>query len=121
MNRLLSNEDPEAMPHSISLTTDRRVIWAVSLSPDNDLPCLIGDARVLADRSSASVAVLQFQSASQVEIRKPEHWISHGADEVHLLNEPSGNQSLRITEAQRLWKQQSPWLVITSADRVGRA
>jgi len=122
MTQLLSVDDPLMLPVPISSTTDCRVIWVVSLSSEDDLPSLIGDARTIADRSSSSVAVLRFlSSASGAGIREPEDWISHGADEVHLLNEPSGNQSLRITEAQRLWKQQSPWLVVTSADRVGRA
>ena len=122
MTQPLSGNPPLTPPLPIRSTTDRRVIWVVSLSPDDDLSGLLGDARTIANQSSASVAVLRFQGrASGAELSTPDDWISLGADEVHLLNEPSDSQSLRVAAAQRLWRQPSPWLVLTSADRVGRA
>lgn len=96
-------------------------IWVVGLSSDDDMLGRLGDARELADRCSAKVGLLRFETGSEVDDRQAQIYIQHGADQVCLLSAPREDQSAWIGAAQAFWRLRPPRLVLSSADRKGRA
>lgn len=97
------------------------MIWIVSLSSNDDVPGRIGDARDLADRWPSSVAVLRIDSSGETSDTETEGWIHQGADEVHVLSLSSRSQAGDVEAALDLWRERPPRLVLSAADRVGRA
>jgi electron transfer flavoprotein alpha subunit len=112
MNRVIDSTAPVA--------SDARApaaIWVVTLHSDDDVTGRIGDAREIADRIGATVCVLAFRS----EQADADTWIQNGADRVHFVLGQTDVHSATIAAAEQLWRTAPPRLVISSADRVGRA
>jgi electron transfer flavoprotein alpha subunit len=111
----------ESVMNFPSSTDAPDVIWVVSQSPDDDVPGRIGDARDLASRWPASVAVLRLDFIGETPDAKLEDWIHHGADEVHVLSLSAESQTGAVESALNLWREHPPRLVLSAADRMGRA
>lgn len=98
----------------------RADVWVVSLHPDDDLAGRLGDARDIADRCGWTVGALQFDLIGCDE-HSARSWIHAGADAVLVLRPTMESQSGGIDLARESWRAHLPRLILTSADRVGRA
>lgn len=92
-------------------------IWVVTIHADDDVFGRLGDARDLADRLGAPVGVLAFRAAPP----DSDSWIHHGADRIHVVLRSADDQEWCVAAAAAFWQQEPPRLVISAADRMGRA
>jgi electron transfer flavoprotein alpha subunit len=113
-----AHDADDSSPTEAALAAD---VWVVSVGSNDDLLGRLGDARDVADRDSLSVAVLRFDPAGRDDEQQSQPWIQGGADAVLVLRPSSESQSAWIDAALQVWNAHSPRLILTSADRVGRA